>query len=383
MFVAKLWDMTNICLADAGPEIMSLIPFQLGFNPRNSIVLVSLRPQCQAGKNGLTTGLIMRIDTAEINAAVVSVLSSHLQRDGADSVLMVAYFDDAQAADRFVGSTDLALINQSLVTDFTEVISYLVMGEEFARIDSRGQVVSLFKNVSELKYTKTALKMVLAGKQVEGSRADLAPVQECSQERKEAFAAAFEESLRKVDEAKGGGTNNGNKSGLFGIVTEFHDLMQAKIGNPKVVSDVVALGRLAGGLEDAFARDTVLVSLIPGNLEKVTQALKAPNSEREFRQHPIWQSIDLITGAQGALAPDEKQMRASVALLREIEGHLQLTRGVAVFGLLAWLSWWAGQGAQADLYVNRGLEVNSEYSFLIILKKMITLGMAPGWVKNW
>ena len=325
----------------------------------------------------------MRIDTAEINAAVVSVLSSHLQRDGADSVLMVAYFDDAQAADRFVGSTDLALINQSLVTDFTEVISYLVMGEEFARIDSRGQVVSLFKNVSELKYTKTALKMVLAGKQVEGSRADLAPVQECSQERKEAFAAAFEESLRKVDEAKGGGTNNGNKSGLFGIVTEFHDLMQAKIGNPKVVSDVVALGRLAGGLEDAFARDTVLVSLIPGNLEKVTQALKAPNSEREFRQHPIWQSIDLITGAQGALAPDEKQMRASVALLREIEGHLQLTRGVAVFGLLAWLSWWAGQGAQADLYVNRGLEVNSEYSFLIILKKMITLGMAPGWVKNW
>lgn len=374
--------MTNTCLADAGPEIMSLIPFQLGFNPRNSVVFVSLRSS-QSGKDRLATGLIMRIDATEINPAAVSVLSSHLQRDGADSVLVACYFDDAQAAERFVASADLGLINQALVADFAEVILYLVIGQEFARVDARGQVVGERQDVSELKYTKTALKMVLAGKKIEESRADLAPVQECSQERKDAFAVAFEESVRQVVQVPGGTTKSGEGLNPGDIVRVFHDLMQAKVSDLQGAGEAVSLGWLAGCLEDAFIRDTVLVSLIPGNLETVRQALKPPYSEDEFRQHPVWQSMDLVTGVQGALAPDEELLRASMALLREIEGHLGTGQGVGVFGLLAWLSWWSGQGVQADLYASRGLVLNPEYSFLIILKKMITLGMAPGWVKNW
>ena len=68
-------------------EIVSAIPYLLGFQPRESLVVISLREK--------RIGMIARLDLADAREqdAIASV-SAALARDGASGVIMVAFGDD-------------------------------------------------------------------------------------------------------------------------------------------------------------------------------------------------------------------------------------------------------------------------------------------------
>lgn len=71
-------------------ELLSLIPYQLGFRPHESAVLVSLR-----GERG-RTGLVARVDLADLadpehGPHVARSLVGHLVDDGAGRAVLVVY----------------------------------------------------------------------------------------------------------------------------------------------------------------------------------------------------------------------------------------------------------------------------------------------------
>ena len=76
-----------------GPgDVLAVLPYQLGYHPRDSIVAISLR--------GRRVGLVVRTDLpleGEVEATV-TLLVEPLVRDGATSVLVVGYEDEADAS---------------------------------------------------------------------------------------------------------------------------------------------------------------------------------------------------------------------------------------------------------------------------------------------
>ncbi len=76
-----------------GPgDVLAVLPYQLGYHPRDSIVAISLR--------GRRVGLVVRTDLPPDGEAesTVAGLVEPLVRDGATSVLLVGYEDEADAS---------------------------------------------------------------------------------------------------------------------------------------------------------------------------------------------------------------------------------------------------------------------------------------------
>ena len=65
-------------------DLIAAVPFLIGFNPTDSIVLLSL--------NSDAIAMAIRIDFPDqIGADELRLLTSHLSRDGADSVIAIFY----------------------------------------------------------------------------------------------------------------------------------------------------------------------------------------------------------------------------------------------------------------------------------------------------
>lgn len=76
-----------------GPgDVLTVLPYQLGYQPRDSIVVVSLR--------GRRVGLVARADLPDDDRveAAVAQLVGPLVRDGATSVIAIGYEDERDAS---------------------------------------------------------------------------------------------------------------------------------------------------------------------------------------------------------------------------------------------------------------------------------------------
>jgi hypothetical protein len=86
-----------------GPgDVVAILPYQLGYHPRDSVVVISLR--------GKRVGLVARADLPpdEFVGEVVASLVGPLVRDGATSVIVVGYEDDPDTSQLLL----LALVEQ-------------------------------------------------------------------------------------------------------------------------------------------------------------------------------------------------------------------------------------------------------------------------------
>ena len=71
-------------------DLITAIPFLLGFHPSNSIVAIAV-------KDG-AIGVTLRIDLPDdLTDGAIDQLVSHFQRDGADACLLVAYLPDERS----------------------------------------------------------------------------------------------------------------------------------------------------------------------------------------------------------------------------------------------------------------------------------------------
>ena len=82
--------MSRLIRVNGAAELLAVVSHRLGFQPQNSLVLVSLRKQGRMG-------LVLR---ADLDAAPGSIarLTAHVQDDGAQRTVTIVYSDDNQRA---------------------------------------------------------------------------------------------------------------------------------------------------------------------------------------------------------------------------------------------------------------------------------------------
>ncbi len=97
-------------------DLITAIPFLIGFHPTNSIVLISIKSE--------SIGLAMRIDIPDqLDGDAIDLLAHHFLRDEADAALLVAYMPDS----REDGDSLLICLGAGLIRNGIEIQESIVV----------------------------------------------------------------------------------------------------------------------------------------------------------------------------------------------------------------------------------------------------------------
>lgn len=353
-------------------ELLALIPFQLGFHPDESLVLVSLRHPDRR------VGLVARADLDDVcdplaGPAVGARLVDHLEADGAATVVAVVYTDDGLPASTPDGSRAWrAARTVADVAGALAVGSVWVVGREgYRRLDCDDEACCpvVGRPLAELESTQVSAHMVLAGASVRASRdelADLATVPEQDRCRAAAAAAAWTRA-RSADGLRGAA----HVDWLERSLAAWYRAVDGTAGPAE-------LGQVAAALEDVVLRDAVLVSLVPGVgplPEQLVQAVGGRASGHETGS-AVGRAVAAILDPAAGVRPDGATERGRRALERVVSHH----DPAAVPGrtLLALVAWWCGDAALAGAHLERVLR-ERRYRLALLLRTALEAGMPPGW----
>lgn len=428
----------------AGPEdLLAYIPYRLGFEPVESVVVVSLTGPRQR------VGLVARVDLADLRlrrpgdpsgpdgGATARWLTDHLVADGADRAVVVLYTaTDATApsgAARRAADVLRARIDRRLPG--TEV--WLVAPTGFRALDCQDPLCCPAEGrpLAVLKGSRVAAHMVLEGRTVAGTREErytLRPAPEAARTQARRAAARWTDTYRRLRHRTrfpdGGGpldlavpdvqpgTSAAREAARSAALTtarraartgarsaaaraeqaqrELADwgaqslglwrsavraVAHAEPGQPVALSPV-DLGKIGAALADVPVRDAVLLSLVPGT-ERT--ALRTARREADG-------DTDLATGAvmaqivdpERGIPPDQDRTQPARKVLEAVVRHVPRNRRAPAYLLLALIAWWHGDGGLAVERVSDALGVDPDYRLALLLRSAVVGGVPPGWVRR-
>lgn len=369
-------------------ELLALVPYQLGFQPRESLVLVSLRhPDGRVG-------LVARADLDDICAstggeAVAARLVEHLRADGAAQVVLVVYTDDPLPGGASAGARARAAARTVRgVAGTLDVAGTWVVGSDgYCRLGCTdpGCCPEQGRPSVELESTQVGAHMVWSGASFRASRdalADLSTVPEADHLRAAAAAVAWTRA-RSADGANG--------------VAHLDWLERSLAAWRKAVAGeatAAELGQVGAALDDVAVRDAVLVSLVPGSGRLPEQiVLDVGSAAARSRNGPVTgagpdtgpgastsaavgRAVAAIIDPEVGVRPDDATEKARQALERVV-GHHD-TAGAPGRTLLALVAWWRGDGALAGAHLDR-IAPGKVYRLASLVRTALDAGMPPGW----
>lgn len=364
-------------------EVLAWIPYELGFWPRNSMVFISLRDD-----SGQEVGLRARIDIDALGGATHArrmqvEMSRHLQRDGARRVLCAVYLSDPFASVlRGKGDAGRALDWWRSTPWFAAEHTYLVGAERFRCLACAQQPCcpDTGQPVEVLRDTEVAAWCVYHGRSYVLERADLvADPWAPTRDRRSASAAASRHQRARPDRpgqelagwqramtrrwvalvaaCGGGGTALDPDLAILAAG------LAGEIGEDWPPS-AASLGAVLAGFADSWVRDAILLWTGTGQLLGASS-----------RDHVV----DAVFS--GRLPPNLPRLRSAEAVLTLLSAHASSTWKAPVVACQAWLAWWAGEGARANILCRRALDIDPELSLAVLLGTAIEHGIPPGWVR--
>lgn len=370
--------MTQTIRAGEPRELLALVPFQLGFVPQESLVLISLREP----RNRV--GLMARVDLVDLGdradglgAQLARNLVAHACADGARQLVPVAYVDDdpteGEAATERV-ETALATV-RTAADGFVDVGAAWLVGPTRYHPREPDGTVGLGRPLVDLESTQVGAHMVLAGASVVPERRDLGrlPVPTASTR-----ATAVRE-LRRWRAVVAAAASDGPEAAAWrdASVAAWRDEMRrcaAEQQRAAVRNRPTAWGRLGAGLEDVAVRDRVLLTLVPGTWP----AASAWGGDPQDAQ-TAW-AISAIVDPSVGVPPDPDVCGPAARALRHVAAH-HPEGSTPALTLLGLLSWWEGSGAEARVWLDRALATDPTYRLALLLTEAVDAGMPPGWVR--
>lgn len=397
-------------------DLLALVPYRLGFTPCRSIVLVCLRGPRRR------VGLVARVDLPPTPGEALRVcaerLVAHAAADGANAVVLVVYTDpvDGVTTDRAVdrtanqaahAATDRAVdaaTNEAAdaPTDgatngatngppsASDVLRHVEAAAGAAHLDlldawqvTSDRYVSLLcgdprccrpdgEPLSDLDGSVVSAEMVALGCVVGPDRdavlGDLTPADATRRSRVERAAAA---ERRRIP-------STGARRSVWRSrqVTAWRRELAALSAGADGEVPPDAAGRLLAGIEDSTVRDAVMLSVVPGSgLAPESLAAHGPATE-------VLALLDRVFGPDDAVRPDESVLDAAARVLRSLVRQSTPPRAAAPLGLLAWMSWWLGDGAAARALVGRSLAADPGHRLALLLGEALDRGVPPGWAQR-
>lgn len=367
-------------------ELLALIPFQLGFRPRESAVVVSIR------SHRSRVGLVARVDLdaladAEHGPVLGRSLVQHLLRDGAAGVVLVLYTArDVRGVDAEVGRAAHRHLAEAAEHLLTEPSSWVVGPEGWFGLGCEDVrcCPPAGRSLTDLDSATVSAEMVLRGASVAPTREQLGDVGRAgTRDRRSARRAAARWAARRDACAGPEELHRWRRTGLGLWRSELDHRREAAgpqqqaplpdgVAAPAGRPEPPVLGRLAAALEDVLVRDAVLLLLIPGT-GRLPDRLVAGDAGEE-----VGAALQRVVDPSCGVPPDEAATAAAESLLRSVGAHLP--GHPAVLTLLAILAWWQGDGARAGVLLERAVQHDPTYRLALLVEEALGHGMPPGWL---
>ena len=368
-------------------ELLALIPFQLGFQPVESAVVVSLRePQHRVG-------LVMRVDLADLaepddGRQVARTLVAHVAADGGRDTVLVLYTDlpvpalgdDSSpwratghyvgAAEVFLGAIDVWVVSST---------GYAALGCADSRCCPPGG-----RPLSDLAATVVGAEMVLAGAVIMATRDELAWIPRAGdRERRRANAAAnrWRHRAREARKAREGRGARGADQLVQWRQAGFATWRAALTGEMTAAS----LGRLEVALDDIPVRDAVLLSLVPGTgdlPEHYLTSMVGQTRDGDGLDAAVGRAMAAIVDPGAGVPPEDDLTSAALRVLEGVVAHGRRRHQAPALTLLALLTWWRGSTARSGALLERAQGCDPGYRLARLLGQALEAGMAPGWARR-
>lgn len=399
-------------------ELLALVPFQLGFHPTESAVLVSLRGARSQ------VGLVARVDLARLADAdddghTARSVVGHLVADDARRAVAIVYTaadlqrwgtgrpadgdpSAGSGADTGPGPVARAAVRalwgaglESLGELETWVVGphgYYALGCADPDCCPLGG-----RPLEDLQATRVGAQMVLEGLLVAPTREELVRLPSTTPAQRKAARRAGERwRARGASAAPGAASHRWRRDGLalwrqavgtvLGSAGDLPGAAPAPLavlrGGPMVfgerstLPEATVTGRLLAALEDVLVRDAVLVSFVEG-YDRVADRLVAGETGPA-----IGQALAAITDPVRGRRPDPARATAARAVLEHAVAHTTRGRHAPALTLLAVLAWWEGDGARAGVLVDRALAADPAHRLALLVDQALQAGMPPGWARS-
>lgn len=361
---------TDTLSVSAPRDLLAYVPYRVGYTPTRSIVLLCLRGPRRR------VGLVTRVDMPPDGVALTAQaerLVALAASDGAGAAILVVY---AEPHERTVDPADVAraVLAEAEAADIDLLDAYLVGEGRYASVlcDGAGCCPPQGHPLADLASSVVSAEMVALGAVVGADRAEalgnLTPADDARRAGVER-AAGLAEGKAPVRPAK-------RARWRSRLLTAWRrEAAAAAAGASGDVPTDVA-GPLLVGLADPTLRDAVMLSCVPG----------AGLSPESLAAHGLDEAVaallDRVFGPDDAIRPDRDRAAAASAVLRSLVRQGTAPRTAAPLGLLAWLSWWQGDGATARHLTGLALASDPGHRLALLLGEALDRGVPPGWAQR-
>ena len=340
-----------------GPaDVVAVLPYQLGYHPQDSIVLVAL--------HGRSVGLIERIDLPPPQDAeqVGRVLVAPLLQDRPEAVMLVGYETAAgssrpglDAVRRLATEADLEVLDRLVVRD----------GRWFAIDCADGCCPAEGAPVPEAADTPAVAEYVGLEIAPLPGRSAIADLVAADPVLAEAVAAEL-------------GSGSEPESGRLDAPRRLEALSRWSVvcdvtgGAPEVAElGPAELCLLVRSLEDLALRDGLVAWLCPGALPLDSLSPDLVDALRCTLPAPTWHRSP---GAGPSAGAGRRLLARWQSLVRSVPDD----HAAPALTVLANCAWWQGDGALARTCVDRALRARPDYRLAQLLERMLDLGVRPG-----
>lgn len=363
-------------------ELLAFLPYQLGFQPTESLVAVSLRGQ------RAHVGLVARVDLDDLGdekggPGLARALVGHLDADRAHAYALVVYSADGVGA---AGST----ANRAV-----KAVEHLRAAAE-AHLPERGAWVVTptgysalgcaderccppgGRPLAELQSTAIGAHMVLAGVAIADSRDGVGRIVPAGAEARRSASRAARRWVAKRQPGEGGPRRG--RAAMSDCEWRIASLEAWRDGWARSraghASRAVDHGRLAAALEDVRLRDAVLLSLIPDTADLPERSLS------EGADDEVGAALARLMDPRTGVPPRRDEVETARRVLEGVVAHAPRRGGAPALTLLALLAWWEGDGARAAILLVRAERCEPGYRLAALLQQAVDVGMPPGWVRG-
>jgi hypothetical protein len=345
--------MTTTVIGKCGAaDLIAVAFYQLGFRPRESLVLVGLHGPRKR------VGLVIRADLPppRHRRAVIESQLGLLRREGCDRLAALVVSDEPPPATA-VGPVRLP--HRGLVRQLHRVaegggwsvVDVLAVGESTWRAYGCHDVTCCPTDgfsLDEVFTGRVATELVAAGYVLASDE--------------EHLVADVDPTLPSAPPEPGIARPTGpDPVDPRDALSRWRELLARP-------ADATAadLGMIAESLPDRWFRDALLITLVPGSGTVPEEVLAGAD--------------DAVLDAVFDADPDRELLERGRVLLSAVARTAPPGFRADALALLAWAAWWSGEGARGRLLVQRALADVPSHRLAGLVDQLLLMGVAPDWV---
>jgi hypothetical protein len=356
-------------------DLLSVVPYLLGYRPAECVVVVCVRP-------GGGLGLVARTDLSDLRrpahrTEVADLVARRAAEDGTVAAWVVVYTDGGTgpgsaaraAADAFAAALDAVVPERE---------SWAVGADRYRSLDCIDPLCCAPEGypVDGLESTAPGAELVLSGRAPLPTRDALYRVPRAEQTRRDLAGRA----ANRWDLARVAAEESGRQEVASWRSRAYTDwLSAARTASVDGTVSPALLGRLSVALDDRHVRDAVLLWATPGGAG--CAAAVARGDDDGANDRAVAAAMAAVVDVDAASRPDEELMRTCVTVLEDVVAHAQRRRTAPPLTLLAFLAWWSGEGARAGYRCAEAQAVDPGYRLAGLVAAALDAGLPPGWVR--